>query len=211
MLLPVVFFVKRPQVPWSNLAAYGLLIGAGQFGLLFVAMKGHISPGLASLVVQTQVFFTIGLSIWLLRERDTAPVPEPARWPSVIAVVPARNEADVIQRSIASLLNQDYPGEFKVVLVDDQSDDGTGDLTRSHFETQDSVERGLPLAADSGGKRIVMEGRYLLRALISLMSCTGISAGLEVETLTIAQVKQALADAGLPVRLPRPHFPCEAA
>jgi len=69
VLLPVVFFVKRPQVPWRNLAAYGLLIGAGQFGLLFVAMKGHISPGLASLVVQTQVFFTIAMAMKISGER----------------------------------------------------------------------------------------------------------------------------------------------
>jgi hopene-associated glycosyltransferase HpnB len=67
---------------------------------------------------------------WLLRERDTAPVSEPDSWPSVVAVVPARNEADVIQRSIGSLVAQDYPGEFRIVLVDDQSDDGTGDLAR---------------------------------------------------------------------------------
>jgi O-acetylserine/cysteine efflux transporter len=69
VLLPVVFFVKRPQVPWKNLAAYGVLIGAGQFGLLFVAMKGHISPGLASLVVQTQVFFTIGMAMKISGEK----------------------------------------------------------------------------------------------------------------------------------------------
>jgi O-acetylserine/cysteine efflux transporter len=69
VLLPVVFFVKRPQVPWTNLAAYGVLIGAGQFGLLFVAMKGHISPGLASLVVQTQVFFTIGMAMKISGEK----------------------------------------------------------------------------------------------------------------------------------------------
>lgn len=68
-LLPAVFFLKRPDVPWRNLALYGVLIGAGQFGLLYIAMNGHISPGLASLVVQTQVFFTIGLSMWLARER----------------------------------------------------------------------------------------------------------------------------------------------
>ena len=68
---------------------------------------------------------------WLLRERDTAAAAEPAGWPIVVAVVPARNEADVIQRSIASLLAQDYPGDFRVVLVDDQSDDGTGDLARA--------------------------------------------------------------------------------
>ena len=68
-LLPAVFFLKRPPVPWSHLAAYGVLIGAGQFGLLYIAMEHSISPGLASLVVQTQVFFTIGLSMWLTSER----------------------------------------------------------------------------------------------------------------------------------------------
>ncbi|HJV42973.1 EamA family transporter [Caulobacter sp.] len=68
VLLPMAFFVKRPPVSWANLAAYGVLIGAGQFGLLFVAMKGHISPGLASLVVQTQVFFTIGMAMRINRE-----------------------------------------------------------------------------------------------------------------------------------------------
>ncbi len=67
--LPAVFFVKRPQVPFWNMAAYGLLIGVGQFGVLFIAMDGRITPGLASLVVQMQVFFTIGLSVWLTGER----------------------------------------------------------------------------------------------------------------------------------------------
>jgi O-acetylserine/cysteine efflux transporter len=62
-LLPAVLLLKRPAVPWRNLATYGVLIGAGQFGLLFIAMNGHISPGLASLVIQTQVFFTIGLAM----------------------------------------------------------------------------------------------------------------------------------------------------
>ncbi|KRB44649.1 MAG: EamA family transporter [Pseudomonadota bacterium] len=68
-LLPAVFFLKKPDVPWRNLAAYGALIGAGQFGLLYIAMSGFISPGLASLVVQTQVFFTIGLAMWLAKEQ----------------------------------------------------------------------------------------------------------------------------------------------
>lgn len=68
-LLPAVFFLRRPAVPWRNLAGYGLLIGAGQFGLLFLAMRNDISPGIASLVIQAQVFFTIGLSMALTRER----------------------------------------------------------------------------------------------------------------------------------------------
>lgn len=66
---PALFFFKRPAVAWRNLALYGVLIGAGQFGLLYFAIDGHISPGLASLVIQTQVFFTIGLSMWLASER----------------------------------------------------------------------------------------------------------------------------------------------
>jgi O-acetylserine/cysteine efflux transporter len=67
--LPAAFFLKRPNVSWANLAAYGLLIGVGQFGLLFLAMNGHISPGLASLVIQIQVFFTIFLSVRISKER----------------------------------------------------------------------------------------------------------------------------------------------
>ena len=68
VVLPIVFFLPRPAVPWRNLAGYGLLIGVGQFGLLFVAMNGHISPGLASLVIQVQVFFTIGLAMLMAGE-----------------------------------------------------------------------------------------------------------------------------------------------
>jgi O-acetylserine/cysteine efflux transporter len=69
VVLPAIFFVRRPRVPWSHLAAYGLLIGVGQFGVMFFAMKSDISPGLVSLVIQTQVFFTIGLSMLVTRER----------------------------------------------------------------------------------------------------------------------------------------------
>ena len=69
VLIPCIFFFGRPAVRLGNLALYGLLIGVGQFGLLYVAMNGHISPGLASLVVQVQVFFTIGLSMRLAGER----------------------------------------------------------------------------------------------------------------------------------------------
>jgi len=68
---------------------------------------------------------------WMMAERDDADdPPPPSTWPSVVAVVPARNEADVIARSIGSLLAQDYPGSFRIVLVDDQSGDGTGDAAR---------------------------------------------------------------------------------
>ncbi|WP_291554328.1 EamA family transporter [Comamonas sp. SCN 65-56] len=67
--LPAIFFFKRPPVPWRNLAGYGLLIGGGQFSLLYLAMRSQISPGLASLVVQAQVLFTVGLAVLLEGER----------------------------------------------------------------------------------------------------------------------------------------------
>jgi len=78
-LLPAVFFLKRPAVPWRNLATYGVLIGAGQFGLLFIAMNGHITPGLASLVIQTQVFFTIGMAMHVADERV-----QPVQWVALL-------------------------------------------------------------------------------------------------------------------------------
>jgi len=62
---------------------------------------------------------------WLTRERDDDVLAPPMRLPSVVAVVPARNEADVIAQSIGSLLAQDYGGPLRVVLVDDGSTDGT--------------------------------------------------------------------------------------
>jgi len=66
---PAALFLPRPAVPWRNLAIYGVCIGLLQFGLLFIAMNGHISPGLASLVIQIQVFFTIALAMWRTGEK----------------------------------------------------------------------------------------------------------------------------------------------
>ncbi len=67
---------------------------------------------------------------WLARPRDDqAPAP-PAAWPSIVAVIPARDEADVIGRAVASLLAQDYPASLQVIVVDDQSADGTAARAR---------------------------------------------------------------------------------
>ncbi len=66
---PLALFLPKPDVPLWNLASFGLLIGVGQFGILFIAMRADISPGLASLVVQTQVFFTIGFAVLMAGEK----------------------------------------------------------------------------------------------------------------------------------------------
>ena len=70
VFFPLGFFLGWPRpASWRNVALYGVAIGVGQFGLIFIAMDGWISPGLASLVVQMQAFFTIGLSLWRGGER----------------------------------------------------------------------------------------------------------------------------------------------
>src|SRR6202050_1086890 len=68
---------------------------------------------------------------WLGRERDDATGTGEGPWPAIAAVIPARDEAESVGRTITSLLQQDYPGEFSILLVDDQSRDGTTQIART--------------------------------------------------------------------------------
>ena len=70
--LPLAFFIKRPTVAWPMVAAFGLFQFALQFVLLFSGIQLGLPPGLASLVIQLQAFFTIGLAVVLLGERPRA-------------------------------------------------------------------------------------------------------------------------------------------
>ena len=67
--LPLVFFVKRPQTSLGPVLAYGMFQFALQFTLLFTGIKLGLPAGLASLVIQLQAFFTIGLAVLMLGER----------------------------------------------------------------------------------------------------------------------------------------------
>src|ERR1051326_4527653 len=66
--VPLVAFVRRPALPVRYLVGYGLAIGTGQFGLLFLAIRLGFPAGLASLLIQVQVFFTIGLAAWITKD-----------------------------------------------------------------------------------------------------------------------------------------------
>jgi hopene-associated glycosyltransferase HpnB len=65
---------------------------------------------------------------WRTDQRLPRPGTEPASWPGVVAVVPARDEAAVLPVTLPTLLAQDYPGPFEITLVDDGSADGTGEI-----------------------------------------------------------------------------------
>jgi cellulose synthase/poly-beta-1,6-N-acetylglucosamine synthase-like glycosyltransferase len=90
------------------------------------------------------VVASVSLAIWLyllirrgLFWRTTVQLPPPSSsisnggLPRVVAVVPARDEADMLPRTLPTLLAQDYCGAFDVIVVDDASSDGTGDIARS--------------------------------------------------------------------------------
>jgi len=67
--LPLLPFVRWPGAKRAPVVFYGLLVGLGQFGLMLFAMQGHISPGLASLLIQSQAFFTVAIAILVAGER----------------------------------------------------------------------------------------------------------------------------------------------
>jgi O-acetylserine/cysteine efflux transporter len=71
VLLPAVFFVRRPAAPWRVVLAVGVFMSLGQFGFLYVAMAAGMPPGLAALVLQAQVIFTVVIAAGVLRERPT--------------------------------------------------------------------------------------------------------------------------------------------
>ena len=76
---------------------------------------------------------------------------DPATWPRAAIIVPARDEASLLPRTLPSLLAQDYPGHAHVVVVDDQSSDGTGELARAIAASRSG--RGLGLAVVEGRPR----------------------------------------------------------
>lgn len=90
-----------------------------------------ISDLIAATALAVWIYLLCGRGgFWLCRETDRGTPAELPRWPRVTAVVPARNEADCIGESIGSLVRQDYPGPFSIVLVDDDSEDDTAGAAR---------------------------------------------------------------------------------
>ncbi len=109
-----------------------------------------------SLAIWLYLVFARG-AFWLCAERDAWTPAQPSSWPRVAMVIPARNEAAGIGDCITSLLRQDYPGEWSIILVDDDSTDGTADVARRAAAVADGGTRlqvitGRPLPAGWTGK-----------------------------------------------------------
>ncbi len=89
-----------------------------------------------------------------LEDEDHVEPAAKTRWPPAVAVIPARNEAPSVGRTVVALLGQDYPGGFAVVVVDDGSDDGTAQAARRAAPGSErlTVVTGTPLEAGWTGK-----------------------------------------------------------
>jgi hopene-associated glycosyltransferase HpnB len=130
----------------------------------------------------TQILAGLALLVWLYlvllhgRFWQSGPIlapvpsslrPDAATWPALCVVVPARDEAGSIEDSLSSLLAQDYPGPYGVVLVDDRSSDGTGAIARGldspHLHVIDGTE---PPAGWSGKLWAVAQGVAQVRRLM---------------------------------------------
>jgi hopene-associated glycosyltransferase HpnB len=119
-------------------------------------MAGHI---IATLALAFWVYLmTARGGYWLAGERDDRREPaSAATWPRVTAVIPARDEVETIGATIRSLLGQAYPGQFSIVLVDDESRDGTAEAARAAAAAAGASDRlnvlvGRPLPAGWTGK-----------------------------------------------------------
>lgn len=127
----------------------------GEFGLGVAILSVAIWAGL----------LTVWGNFWRCDQRLAEALPQFSQdrpWPEVWAVIPARNEADVLPATVRSLLQQDYPGPFRIVVVDDQSTDGTGEGARQtaldlHKTKQLTIITGAPLPAGWTGKLWAME------------------------------------------------------
>ncbi len=114
--------------------------------------------GIITLAIWLHLFFGRGW-FWRVRKLEAdGPAEEVStEWPSVMAVVPARNEAETISRVVSSLVAQDYPGQLAVIVVDDHSEDATAVIARQAAEAsgtgkQVSIVSASPLAPGWTGK-----------------------------------------------------------
>jgi len=101
---------------------------------------------------------------WQLGERLT-PSPVPVRWPHVIALIPARNEAQCIANTITGLARSDYPGKLAATLIDDHSNDGTPELARltatnNNFQSDLAIISAPALESGWTGKLWALNAGY---------------------------------------------------
>ena len=115
---------------------------------------------LSTISVLIWLYLTLGRgTFWRLRSSDDDPstLAAPATWPAIVAIVPARNEAETIGPTLAALLQQNYPGKFSILVIDDHSEDETSHIAQrfanaSSAQSRVTIHVASPLPAGWTGK-----------------------------------------------------------
>jgi hopene-associated glycosyltransferase HpnB len=107
----------------------------------------NVVIGTATLAIWAYLIFA-RKGFWLCWERDSGDPGEPPIWPAVAAIIPARDEAEHVDQSIGSLLRQNYPGALTIILIDDESSDGTATAAEG---TAASIPKHRFIAINSRG------------------------------------------------------------
>lgn len=108
--------------------------------------------GAAVLGIWLHLFFGRGW-FWRIRSVDQEQIPMLSEWPSIVAIIPARNEEETIGRVLTSLLHEDYAGKFNIVVVDDESEDSTASIAvqvAADFQAEDRLRVARASAPPEG-------------------------------------------------------------
>jgi O-acetylserine/cysteine efflux transporter len=166
--LPLVFFVPRPQVTMRGLIGFGLAFGVVKFGLLFTAFKIGMPAGLASLVLQMQVVFTILLAFVALGER-----PRPLQWAGVavalagvLAIVAGRLEGAALLPVLMTVAAAFFWGVANIILKREGRFDALG------FAVWSSLFPGIAMTLLA----LLIEGPATIVTAVTQMTWTGIGA-----------------------------------
>jgi hopene-associated glycosyltransferase HpnB len=130
--------------------------------LIFLSLCALLAS--ASFLAWLYIFFQPARpwDFWPVGDAEPVPAESLDSWPAVRVLVPARNEAESLPQTLPALLNQDYPGDFKVTLIDDRSTDGTADIARkiaTDLRRDDRLQvlTGAPLPESWVGKMWALE------------------------------------------------------
>ena len=115
-----------------------------------------VLTGVAAASLIAWIWLALGQGRFWRTDQRLPPRRRPDTWPSVAAVVPARDEAEVLPRTLPALLAQDYPGPLRVIVVDDGSTDGTGEIARAAGATV--IDAGEPPAGWTGKLHALQRG-----------------------------------------------------
>ena len=137
-----------------------------------ISTHGVAYLALVPLFIWLYILLGRGLFWWLTEDLQEFESPELPRWPRIVAVVPARNETKTIAQTVASLAAQDYPGEFRIVIVDDHSTDHTAQFalnaaTESGAATRVTVHAAQNLEPGWTGKLWALQQGVELGSKIS--------------------------------------------